>query len=162
MRLRAASTTSSSATSIVSWKKDVKLRSATSERTTHTARTLKAWRRPCSAVLYEARKRRRAESNDSALQNPGSVLLSHRLAPTVPSALESLTSVFGMGTGVTSPALPPGKNIRSAKRQSLTLSDSRHAAKSRFVAMWKNTFGMMQTAWTHPFPGALRRQRWGR
>jgi hypothetical protein len=37
------------------------------------------------------------------LQNPGSVLLSHRLAPAVPSALESLTSVFGMGTGVTSP-----------------------------------------------------------
>ncbi len=36
-------------------------------------------------------------------QNPGSVLLSHRVAPTVPLALESLTSVFGMGTGVTSP-----------------------------------------------------------
>src|SRR5262245_27713510 len=29
------------------------------------------------------------------LQNPGSVLLSHRVAPTVPSALKSLTSVFG-------------------------------------------------------------------
>ena len=39
----------------------------------------------------------------AGLQNPGSVLLSHRLAPAVPSALESLTSVFGMGTGVTSP-----------------------------------------------------------
>ena len=38
-----------------------------------------------------------------SLQNPGSVLLSHRVAPAVPSALESLTSVFGMGTGVTSP-----------------------------------------------------------
>src|ERR1051325_8564681 len=36
------------------------------------------------------------------LQNPGSVLLSHRVAPAVPSALKSLTSVFGMGTGVTS------------------------------------------------------------
>ena len=35
-------------------------------------------------------------------QNPGSVLLSHRVAPAVPSALKSLTSVFGMGTGVTS------------------------------------------------------------
>ena len=40
----------------------------------------------------------------SALQNPGSVLLSHRVAPAVPLARESLTSVFGMGTGVTSPA----------------------------------------------------------
>ncbi len=29
----------------------------------------------------------------------GDVLLSHRAAPAVPSALKSLTSVFGMGTG---------------------------------------------------------------
>ena len=29
--------------------------------------------------------------------------------PQVPSALESLTSVFGMGTGVTSPLSSPGK-----------------------------------------------------
>ena len=33
----------------------------------------------------------------------GDVLLSHDLAIIVSSALESLTSVFGMGTGVTSP-----------------------------------------------------------
>ena len=46
-------------------------------------------------------------------KNPGSVLLSHRVAPAVPSALESLTSVFGMGTGVASPELPPGKTNRS-------------------------------------------------
>jgi hypothetical protein len=32
---------------------------------------------------------------------PGSDLLSHRPAPAVPSAVEGLTSVFGMGTGVT-------------------------------------------------------------
>jgi hypothetical protein len=47
-------------------------------------------------------------------KNPGSVLLSHRVAPAVPSALESLTSVFGMGTGVASPELPPGKTGGSA------------------------------------------------
>ena len=40
-------------------------------------------------------------------KDPGSDLLSHRVAPAVPSALESLTSVFGMGTGVTSPLKPP-------------------------------------------------------
>ena len=34
---------------------------------------------------------------------PGDVLLSHNLAVIVSSALESLTSVFGMGTGVTPP-----------------------------------------------------------
>src|ERR1043165_7554149 len=43
------------------------------------------------------------------LQNPGSVLLSHRVAPAVPSALKSLTSVFGMGTGGPSSVYPPGK-----------------------------------------------------
>ena len=38
---------------------------------------------------------------------PGSVLLSQGLSPQLPSALRSLTSVFGMGTGVTfSPLLP--------------------------------------------------------
>jgi hypothetical protein len=34
--------------------------------------------------------------------NPGSDLLSHAVSHAVPSAVESLTSVFGMGTGVTS------------------------------------------------------------
>ena len=38
---------------------------------------------------------------------PGSVLLSQGRLPQLPSALRSLTSVFGMGTGVTfSPLLP--------------------------------------------------------
>jgi hypothetical protein len=38
---------------------------------------------------------------------PGNVLLSQGLASQLPSALRSLTSVFGMGTGVTfSPLLP--------------------------------------------------------
>src|SRR5438445_534818 len=39
---------------------------------------------------------------------PGSDLLSHAVASGVPSAREGLTSVFGMGTGVAPPALPPG------------------------------------------------------
>ena len=37
-----------------------------------------------------------------ALKNLGGVLLSHVVPHAVPSALKSLTSVFGMGTGVTS------------------------------------------------------------
>ena len=40
--------------------------------------------------------------------NPGNDLLSHRAAPAVPSALEGLTAVFGMGTGVTPPLESPG------------------------------------------------------
>src|SRR3990170_3478519 len=39
---------------------------------------------------------------------PGSDLLSHAVTSAVPSALEGLTSVFGMGTGVAPPATPPG------------------------------------------------------
>jgi hypothetical protein len=37
---------------------------------------------------------------------PSSVLLSQDPSVQVPSALESLTSVFGMGTGVSFPPLP--------------------------------------------------------
>ena len=37
----------------------------------------------------------------------GDDVLSHRAAPAVPSALQSLTAVFGMGTGVSSAPLPP-------------------------------------------------------
>lgn len=36
-------------------------------------------------------------------KKPGNDLLSHRIAPAVSSARESLTAVFGMVTGVTSP-----------------------------------------------------------
>jgi len=39
---------------------------------------------------------------------PGSDLLSHTVTSAVPSALEGLTSVFEMGTGVAPLALPPG------------------------------------------------------
>ncbi len=37
----------------------------------------------------------------------GGDLLSHTVASAVPSALKDLTSVFGMGTGVTPSLLPP-------------------------------------------------------
>ena len=40
---------------------------------------------------------------------PGNDLLSHGVATVVPSALEDLTSVFGMGTGVAPPLQSPGK-----------------------------------------------------
>src|ERR1700693_4069246 len=43
----------------------------------------------------------------------GNDLLSHRVTPTVPSALEGLTTVFGMGTGVSPPPWSPNKLIIS-------------------------------------------------
>ena len=51
---------------------------------------------------------------------PGSDLLSHAVTHAVPSAVEGLTSVFGMGTGVTLLLWPPGismgrlRNLRGA------------------------------------------------
>ena len=44
---------------------------------------------------------------DDLSYSTGNVLLSRAVAHQVSSALESLTSVFGMGTGVTSPLLSP-------------------------------------------------------
>ena len=43
------------------------------------------------------------------IKKAGSDLLSHPVTKAVPWALEGLTSVFGMGTGVAPPPLPPGK-----------------------------------------------------
>ena len=42
--------------------------------------------------------------------NPGDDLLSHTVASAVPSALRGLTTVFGMGTGVT-PSLKSPRNF---------------------------------------------------
>src|SRR5262249_47287781 len=47
---------------------------------------------------------------------PGGVLLSHRVSPAVPSALEGLTSVFEMGTGVAPPAKPP-ETLKARNRE---------------------------------------------
>ena len=47
----------------------------------------------------------------SLKNNAGNYLLSHRVAPKVPSALEGLTTVFGMGTGVTLPVSSPTKFV---------------------------------------------------
>ena len=44
-------------------------------------------------------------------RKPGGFLLSQRVAPQVPSASEGLTTVFGMGTGVTLPVKPPGSIV---------------------------------------------------
>jgi hypothetical protein len=46
-------------------------------------------------------------NEEGLLNNPGGVLLSHTVTHAVPSALEGLTSVFEMGTGVTPPLSPP-------------------------------------------------------
>ena len=60
----------------------------------------------------------RVEKHRLSINYPGSDLLSHAVAHAVPSALEGLTSVFGMGTGVAPPASPPGIVIRTRRSSS--------------------------------------------
>ena len=60
-------------------------------------------------LLYTQRDPHCCESLLSFI--PGSVLLSHPVAREVPSALEVLTAVFEMGTGITPPLWPPGNVI---------------------------------------------------
>ena len=62
------------------------------------------------AGLEPATDRLTADSSTTELLwnvPPGDVLLSQGEIPQLPSALKSLTSVFGMGTGVTSSPMSP-------------------------------------------------------
>ena len=61
-----------------------------------------------ASVRFKSKKARIAKQSGLSVKKKfGGVLLSHSVARAVPSALKSLTSVFGMGTGVTSLLLPP-------------------------------------------------------
>ena len=61
-------------------------------------------------IKMNKKDKRTAEWNQQSVHHKhlsGSVLLSQAVASQVPSALEGLTSVFGMGTGGTPPPSPP-------------------------------------------------------
>jgi hypothetical protein len=51
--------------------------------------------------------------------NPGDFLLSHRVAPAVPSALRGLTSLFGMGRGETLSLWSPETSGRAFRPRTL-------------------------------------------
>ena len=55
--------------------------------------------------------KKRAQSMSSFKIKTGNDLLSQAASRQVSSALESLTSVFGMGTGVSSPLLSPDLSL---------------------------------------------------
>ena len=59
---------------------------------------------------WPAERRRRLTTGTEKRKNPGDDLFSRKAALSVSSALESLTSVFGMGTGVASPLESPGSS----------------------------------------------------
>ena len=58
-------------------------------------------------------------------KNPGDDLFSRKAALSVSSALESLTSVFGMGTGVASPLESPGSSASGCVSARYEISDLR-------------------------------------
>ena len=72
--------------------------------------------RPAGAAAVAARGRRMSRRKR---KNPGDDLFSRKAALSVSSALESLTSVFGMGTGVASPLESPGSFASGRCRQRL-------------------------------------------
>ena len=65
------------------------------------------------------RVRRSGRRRSRERKNPGDDLFSRKAALSVSSALESLTSVFGMGTGVASPLESPGFFASGSFRQRL-------------------------------------------
>ena len=66
---------------------------------------------------------------------PGTGLLSQPVARQVPSTLEGLTSVFGMGTGVAPPLIAPG--ISSLKPQQHDLSNLNEPCTASHFTFYK-------------------------
>ena len=54
-------------------------------------------------LIEDAMSKMTLDEEPRMKKSPGNVLLSHQAALAVPSALEGLTAVFGMGTGVAPP-----------------------------------------------------------
>lgn len=67
---------------------------------------INAWTQCTPTFLMNKQKKQPLRATLSS-HLPGDVLLSQGEIPQLPSALKSLTSVFGMGTGVTSSPLSP-------------------------------------------------------
>src|ERR1700677_1668214 len=79
------------------------------------------------------RKDPNASAFESLLSNPGSVLLSHTASRAVPSAPRSLTSEFGMGSGVASSRTPPeicGSQRRQPRKRG-ERADSQSESRTR-------------------------------
>ncbi len=73
-------------------------------------------------------EKKRAPSGARWQEEPGGALLSHGLPPAVPLALAGLTSVFGMGTGVSPPLWPPETCRHSDPRE---LHSEHEASKAK-------------------------------
>src|SRR5438552_8362022 len=83
--------------------------------------------------------------NQRAFNKPGSVLLSHCLTAAVSSALEGLTSVFEMGTGVTPPAWPPGIRKDCVYQEQIIVKPH-----GRLVLVGYRPYGLSTSSLSHP------------
>ena len=101
--------------------------------------TMEDLRIPGPNVLSAARRSRAAGS-----KNPGDDLFSRKAALSVSSALESLTSVFGMGTGMASPLESPGFVASGRGRQRLDAwvrERTRRGARKKSSISWMSHQG---------------------
>src|SRR5438067_9170300 len=73
--------------------------------------------------------------------NPGGFLLSHAVARAVPSAPRGLTSVFGMGTGVTLSTQPPENLNAEVRDRRSECMNSTNRVTSEVRRLRKNFFG---------------------
>ena len=83
---------------------------------------LKIERKTPNKSLHSYRAKPETTSTSGFGINPGSDLLSHTVTRAVPSAVEGLTTVFGMGTGVTPLLSPPG-NGRPSRRSATSVKE---------------------------------------
>ena len=98
----------------------------------HNISMLQDWRQPTQA------KRPVTIARNGPFEfNPGSDLRSHTVTRAVSSAQRGLTSVFGMGTGVTPAIWPPGKSKKQEAIESreLRVSRKQNSQLPRFQAL---------------------------
>src|SRR5215472_12036147 len=78
--------------------------------------------------------------------NPGNYLVSHAVARAVPSALRGLTSVFGMGTGVTLSVRSPENLLRSQILEFSNFKSQIPKSDLRFQEILDNSILMGKTS----------------
>ena len=90
---------------------------------------------------HPLRKTKKAGPGPAATKLPGNVLLSQAVPRLVPSALEGLTTVFGMGTGVSpppwspeSPSSAPSRDRRISRRDDLPQASPRPISTGKLKA----------------------------
>ena len=118
-----------------------------------TLPTPRASRAPSPAAHHRGRVWEPSEGSHTRENNPGGDLLSHRVSPAVPSALEGLTSEFEMGSGVAPPELPP-ETFWCLELRARLLNPSRARSPSFDLDSRKRLSALSLPAW-----GACRLRR---